>query len=183
MIVLAFGAAAAVIGASSIATFYLESVVAASVTPALAGTLLAVESVAEIEGRVGWGRVGGRWHKSNFPLLAALLVTGAVGYAWLVTASIAPATIVTFPTGRGRLALFNVAIVIRSVATPAFATGTVATGLYGGGIVGPTVYGFLVHGGDYSLAWSFVALAAPVSTAMFYIGGRMLEARVAYFRS
>ena len=181
LVVLAAGAALAVVGGSSIAAFYVESVVAAGISPAVAGTLLAVGSVAGIAGRVGWGWVGGRWHAGHFPLLTALAGVGAIGYLLLGHAPslgpIAIATIVVFTTGWGWPGLFNFAVVVRSAAAPAVATGIVATGMYAGGIAGPFLFGLLVEQGGYSLAWSFVAVMSAASALLLFRGGRKLESR------
>jgi predicted MFS family arabinose efflux permease len=179
LVVLAAGAALAVVGGSSIAAFYVESVVAAGISPAVAGTLLAVGSVAGIAGRVGWGWVGGRWHAGHFPLLTTLAGVGAIGYLLLGHAAslgpVAVATIVVFMTGWGWPGLFNFAVIVRSATAPAVATGIVATGMYAGGIAGPFLFGLLVERGGYSLAWSFVAAMSSASAMLLFRGGRKLE--------
>ncbi len=179
LMVLAAGAACAVVGGSSIAAFYVESVVAAGISPGVAGTLLAIGSVAGIAGRIGWGWVGGRWHAGHFPLLTGLAGVGAVAYFLLGRAPslwpVAVATIVVFITGWGWPGLFNFAVVVRSPTAPAVATGIVATGMYAGGIAGPFLFGLLVERGGYSLAWSFVAAMSSVSAMLLHMGGRKLE--------
>jgi len=180
LVILAAGAALAVVGGSSIAAFYVESVVAAGISPGVAGTLLAIGSIAGIAGRVGWGWVGGRWHAGHVPLLTALAGVGAIGYLLLGHASslgtVVVATIVVFTTGWGWPGLFNFAVVVRSAAAPAVATGIVATGMYAGGIAGPSIFGLLVERGGYSLAWSFVAAMSSASAMLLLRGGRKLEA-------
>ena len=179
LVVLAAGAALAVVGGSSIAAFYVESVVAADISPGVAGTLLAIGSVAGIAGRIGWGWVGDRWHAAHFPLLTTLAGVGAIAYLLLGNAPnlgvIVVATIVVFTTGWGWPGLFNFAVVVRSAAAPAAATGIVATGMYAGGIAGPFLFGLLVERGGYSLAWSFVAAMSSVSAMLLFRGGRKLE--------
>jgi len=179
LIVLALGAAGAVIGGSSLAAFYVESSVAAGLSAGVSGALLATGSVLGISSRIGWGWVAGRWHGSQFPLVGALLVVGSLGFLVLGKVSTAPGiglvTVVVFATGWGWPAVFNLAIVLRSPLAPAFATGIAATGLYSGGIVGPVVFGAIVETSGYSAAWNVVAACVFVGGVLIYLGGRSLE--------
>jgi MFS family permease len=179
LVILAFGAAAAVVGGSSIAAFYVESAVSAGIDPGVAGTLLAVGSLIGVGFRITWGWVGDRSPRTHVPLLSSLLVIGALGFALLGRVSSVPAlavvTIVTFASGWGWPALFNFAIVSRSRSAPALATGIAGTGLYAGGIVGPVAFGALVESADYRAAWTFVSIAAAVAAGLFLVGGRLLE--------
>lgn len=179
LVVLALGASGAVIGGSSLATFYVESSVEAGLSAGVAGALLATGSVLGISSRIGWGWVAGRWYGSQFPLLGAMLVVGSLGFVLLGQVSTAPeiglVTVVLFATGWGWPAVFNFAIVLRSPLAPAFATGIAATGLYSGGIVGPVVFGAIVKDSGYSAAWNFVAVCVFMSGVLIYLGGRSLE--------
>lgn len=181
LVVLAVGAAAAVVGGSSLGAFYVESLVAAGLTPGTAGTLLALGSVVGIGGRLGWGVVAGRVHHTHFPLLVAMMVAGSVSYTLLGhVATFGPVllvTICTFVTGWGWPAVFNFAVVLRSDQAPAVASGIAATGLYAGGIVGPPLFGLIVQNAGYDWAWVFVALCVLVAAGAFLVGGRMLEGR------
>jgi len=183
LVALAIGAAAAVVGGSSIASFYVESAVAGGLSPAAAGTLLAVGSVMGILFRISWGWVAGRWHSAHIPLLGVLLVVGSFGfYMFGQVQRLVPmvlVTLLTFSTGWAWPAIYNFAIVVRTPVAPAFATGITATGLYSGGIFGPVLFGAIVEARGYETAWLFVSVCVAVGGVLIFMAGRSLERRVA----
>ena len=177
--VLALSTGLAVVGGSSLGTFYVESAVAAGIEPGIAGTLLAVGSACGVAGRVMWGWVADRVWEPQFTVLAGMLGAGAIGFAGVGAASgasvLVPATILVFAAGWGWPGLFYHAITARSPKAPAVATGIVASGIYGGGVAGPVVFGFIAEHVSYLAAWLFVAVALLASAVFMLIGGAMLE--------
>lgn len=179
LFVMALGAMLAVVGGSSLATFYVSSAVASGIEPALAGTLLAVGSIFGIAGRIGWGAIGDRYGDAHVMMLLLIMSLGAVGYVLLGRvdsgAALAVATIVTFTTGWAWPGVFNFAVVMRSPEAPAVATGIIGTGLYSGGIVGPLMFGWIVENYSYLQAWTVVAGCSFLAAWFMYLGGRRLE--------
>ncbi len=179
LVLMALGAAMAVIGGSSIAAFYVESAVAAGIRPGVAGALLATGSVTGIGTRILWGAVADRSPRTHVPLLAGLLAFGSLAYVLMGRVSdplaLAAVTVLFFASGWGWPALFQYTVVSRNPGAPAIATGIVGAGLYAGGIVGPLVFGALVERSGYEVAWTYVAMSGAMSAVLFYIGGRWLE--------
>lgn len=179
LVVMAAAAATAVVGGASVAAFYVESAVAAGIRPGVAGTVLAVGSVAGIALRILWGSLGDLSPRLHVPLLTALLAVGAVSFVLMGRVSTPVAltlvTMLTFGTGWGWPAPFNFAIVSRTPSAPALATGIAGTGLYAGGIVGPLMFGAVVEASGYPTAWLCVAVSGACSSVLFYIGGTWLD--------
>lgn len=179
LVMLALGAACAVIGGSSLAAFYVESGVDAGMSAGVVGGLLAAGSVVGIAARVSWGWVGDRFPELHIPLLGAMMLVGAAGYLALGFVggpiTLALVTVITFSTGWGWPALFMFAVVTRSQGAPGAATGIIGTGLYSGGIVGPLVFGALVERYGYEVAWGYVASFVSLGSVLVYSGGRRLE--------
>ncbi len=180
LVLLGIGAAAAVIGGSTLGAFYVESAVAGGIAPGVAGTLLAIGAVTGIVARIGWGWFAGTNHSKHVTLLTALLAAGSGGYLFLGMVDtpflLGVVSVVLFATGWGWPAVFLYAIVARTERAPAAATGIVGAGLYAGGIFGPVVFGAMVESGGYRGAWTFVAVASLVAAGFFFVGGRRLDA-------
>ena len=179
LVVLAAAAATAVVGGASVAAFYVESAVAAGVTPGTAGTILAISSVTGIGARILWGAMGDRSPALHVPVLTVLMAIGAGSFALMgqvhTAGPLLAVTVLAFGTGWGWPALFNFAIVSRNPGAPALATGIAGTGLYAGGIVGPPLFGAVVEASGYPAAWLCVAASAACSSLLMNVGGRWLE--------
>lgn len=179
--ILAVAAGLAVVGGSSLGAFYVESAVAAGISPGLAGSLLAIGSLTGIAGRLAWGWAGDRRPSGHFSVLSVILSVGALAFVALGYAAsprvLLATTIVVFAGGWGWPGLFYHAVTARSLEAPAVASGIVATGIYGGGVGGPVVFGFLVERFGYQVAWLFVGVAVAGAAALMHVGGRRLVAR------
>ena len=179
LVMLALGAACAVIGGSSLAAFYVESGVDAGMSAGVVGGLLAAGSVVGIAARVSWGWVGDRFPELHIPLLGAMMLVGAAGYLalglrrWAHHVGLGHCHHVF--NRLGLACLFMFAVVTRSQGAPGAATGIIGTGLYSGGIVGPLVFGALVERYGYEVAWGYVASFVSLGSVLVYSGGRRLE--------
>lgn len=178
--ILAAATGLAVVGGSSLGAFYVESAVAAGISPGLAGSLLAAGSLTGIVGRLVWGWVGDLAPSSHFTVLSTILAVGAIAFVGLGHAAspwvLLPVTIVVFAGGWGWPGLFYHAVTARSPKAPAVASGIVATGVYAGGVGGPVVFGFLTERLGYQEAWLFVGVAVAGAALLMYLGGRHLAA-------
>jgi len=179
LVVLAIAAGFAVVGGSSLGSFYVESAVAAGIGPGTAGSLLAVGSVVGIVGRLATGWLGDLYMRVHFPVLTALLAVGTLSFVGLGrTSSTVPllvVTIVAFLTGWGWPALYNFAVVVRSPRAPAIASGITATGIYAGGVFGPVAFGAIAERSSYRSAWLMVGISLAISAILMHLGGTMLE--------
>jgi predicted MFS family arabinose efflux permease len=182
LLVLATAAGFAVIGGSSLGSFYVESAVASGIDAGTAGTLLAIGSIIGIAGRLSIGWLGDIYPNTHVPLLTGLLGIGAISFIGLGrTASPTPllvVTVIAFLTGWGWPALYNFAVVVRSPGAPAIASGITATGIYTGGVFGPVAFGMIVERSSYGSAWLMVGISLAISAALMHVGGRMLERSV-----
>jgi MFS family permease len=178
LVVLAAGAAAAVVGGSSLGAFYVESAVFHGMPAGTAGTLLAVGSVLGVGARVAWGWVGDVIRTRHFALISGLLVCGAAGFALLGTSGtvlLVVATAVVFSTGWAWPGVFNYAVVRRNPAAPAVASGITGSGQFAGGIVGPLAFGALVERASYQVAWAATGCCVCLAGVLVYTGGRWLQ--------
>jgi MFS family permease len=151
-------------GASATATaFLVPSATAAGMTPAAAGTTLAVASVSSIAARLlaGWG--ADRFLSLASRGLLVLIGLGALGALLLAAgppgAVIVVAAFLLLAGGAGWTGLGFTAVVRAAPSLPASASALVLTGLAVGGTVGPLLFGVVVSGVGYGVGWLVIAIA------------------------
>lgn len=178
--VLAAGGLFAVMASSSLGAFYVESAVADGIGAGVAGTFLALGSLAGVGTRFVWGWLGDRHPASHFTMLPILLGIGALGFAALgaveASGELLLVTVLVFTTGWAWPSLLSFAVVLRNPETPAAASGIIGTGQFGGGIIGPFTFGLIVEGASFQVAWSAAAGAVAVAGLLMLAGGRWLDA-------
>jgi MFS family permease len=171
--------------ANAVGAFYVESSVAAGVSPAASGWWLAVGGGSGMLARTVWGWLADRRVGRHLPFVGWLMAVGALGLLLLALrpaggAPLMAGTVLTYSAAWGWPGLFNYAIVRQSRAEPSAATGVTQSGLFAGQLVGPPVFGWLVEHGSYRLAWSVFAGLLVVAAALLRFGrSRLLAQRAA----
>lgn len=177
--ILSMGAFSIVVATSSFGAFYVESSVVRGITPALAGTLLAVGSALGVVTRIVWGGIADRQREWHFPMITAFLLIGAIGFSLMGRISggtqLFFLTVLIYGTGWAWPSVLSFAVVQRQPQAPAVASGIIGTGQYGGGIIGPIGFGFLVERFSYQVAWQYAGVMALVAAGFMFVGGRGLS--------
>lgn len=177
LVILAVAAGAGFLAVSSLGAFYVESAVADGVAEGVAGGWFAVGGLVGMTGRIGWGWFADRRQRGHFPLVALLIVLGAVGLALLGFSASAGlralATVLAFGAGWSWMGVFHLGVVRRNPAAPAVATGVIQTGAFVGGVIGPLGFGLMVEHVSHRAAWSAAAVAL-VAAAVLVVVGRHL---------
>ena len=178
LVILATGAAFAVVASSTLAPFYVSSAISHGFEPGEAGWLMSLGGFAGITVRVLAGWLADRRNGGHLRVVAYLLSAGAAGFAFLGSptnhVALILATTLAFGAGWGWAGLFHYAVVRSRSDAPAAATGAVLTGMRTGGIVGPATFGFIVERAGYRTAWWAMASVTLVSVGLMLLGRRSL---------
>jgi MFS family permease len=175
---IAFGLANA--ANSIILAFYVDAAVAAGTSASLAGTLLAVASVAAITVRLTTGIASDRMRSGHLRLCAYLMLAGAVGLGLLATQQpglMAAGLIIGLSGAWGLHAVFWFVLMNAYSATPGTATGMVATVGHTGGSLSPLLFGVVAQEVAYRAAWSIGSVFAVAAAAMMLVLSRRLARR------
>jgi len=155
---------------SSVAAFYVPFVVSTGVEPVVAGGLLALGSVICVVVRLIFGAQADRRRLDEFFMVAVLLVAGSLALGVLTLnlplAALVVTTLVAFGAGWGWPGLFQLGIMRRYPARPAFAAGVAQCGGFIGGILGPYAFGATVGAFSYRTAWIASGAALAVAGAL-----------------
>ncbi len=161
----AFGTAAA----SGVGIFLTDSAVSMGLSPANAGILLAVGSVAGIIARVGSGVLADRSGGPQFKLIAVMLAVGAVtmalggtGNTWLLVLG----TIGAFGGGWAWTGIFFLSLVKTNPDRPGTVAGIGTFGLGVGNASGPLLFGVAAQTYSYGIAWLGAAVVAGVAAVL-----------------
>lgn len=167
--------------ASSLAAFLVTSATRSGLGVAAAGYVAAVAGGFGLIARLVVGAAADRRGGRHFPVVAAMLAVGALGYAGLAAGTalrspvlFVPAAAVAFGVGWGWNGLFNFAVVRTHPTAAAWATGVTQTGGRLGSVVGPVAFGLLADHVSFAVAWLFSAAAAAASAALMLVGRRVL---------
>lgn len=156
--------------ATAVAMFLVDSIVRGGSSAAVAGTLLAVGSVAAAGMRFASGNLADRREGVELKVCAALVAGGALG---MVGLAFTPGGIVTVLAvvlamggGWGWPALFNLSVLRANRAAPAAAIGITQMGLWLGSAAGPLGFGFLADAAGYPTAWLCCAAGSAGSALL-----------------
>jgi MFS family permease len=141
--------------ATGLAAFIVEWGVAAGMSPARAGLLLASGSAAAVAIRVLTGWRADRSSVNPLLLVSGMLAAGLAGLALLMTGRpvlLFAGALLGLGCGWGWNGLLVYAVVRLNPRAPAAATGVSQTGLYLGGMIGPMIFGVLVQQRSYTAA-------------------------------
>lgn len=143
-------------GGNAMATFFVASATSTTVSPAVAGLLLALGSGMGIATRVIAGWAADRILIHPLRVVTVLMSVGGFGLALLgspVLALLLLGVVVGFGAGWGWNGLLNYAVVRDNPHAPARATGITQAGLYLGGVAGPMIFGLVSEHVSYQAAW------------------------------
>lgn len=164
---------------STVPSFYVTSAVDAGSATTLAGTVLAVASIATILIRMMAGVVADRMSDRHLRLCVGGQLAGTVGLLLLASADptlMALGGILALAGTWGFHGVFWFAMVRSYPDTPGAITGAVAPGALLGGVAGPLIFGAIAAGRGYSTGWLFAAGLALMAAATTHIGVRRLAA-------
>lgn len=163
---LGFGTGAA----TAAATFLVPSITANGASSSVAGTILAIASLASIGARVAVGRWADTEGAAPVPVIGVMLLLGGAAAAVLAAGLALPivviASIVVLAAGWGWTGLAFLAVVRANPEAPAAAAGVVLTGLGAGGALGPLAFGALADRASYPLAWTAAVGALLVGAGL-----------------
>ncbi len=181
LVVLAAGLGLGMFAAGGLTAFLVSSAVADGFGKGAAGLVAAGAGGAAVVVRVATGALADRRGGRHFPVVAAMLACGAVGYALLALSAgttahwlLVPAAVLALGAGWGWNGLFNFAVVRSHRHAPARATGITQVGGRLGGVLGPLSVGFLASHSSYTVAWTVTAVAALVGAATVLLGRQLL---------
>ncbi len=169
---LLLAAAAAAMGtaaASGVGIFLTDSAVAMGISPAGAGILLAVGSVAGIIARVGTGVMADRTGGPQFKLIALMLAVGAATMALGGTGNnllLVLGTIGAFTGGWAWTGIFFLSLIKTNPDRPGAVAGIGTAGLGVGNASGPLLFGVVAQSFGYGTAWLGAAMLAAVAAVL-----------------
>lgn len=156
--------------ATAAATFLVPSVTANGASSSVAGTVLAIASLASIGVRIGVGRWADTEGAAPVPVISVMLVLGGAAAAVLASGLALPvvmlAAVVVLAAGWGWTGLAFLAVVRANPEAPAAAAGVVLTGLGAGGALGPLAFGALADRASYPIAWAAAVGALLVGASL-----------------
>jgi MFS family permease len=166
-----FGTAAA----SGVGIFLTDSAVAMGSSPAAAGVLLAVGSLAGIVTRVGTGIMADRKGGPQFRLISVMLAIGAVtmalggtGNTWLLVLG----TVGAFTGGWAWTGIFFLSLVRTFPERPGAVAGIGTAGLGVGNAAGPLLFGVVAQTSSYGVAWLAAGIVAAAGAALMALARR-----------
>ena len=170
---LALGMTSAVVAASSIGSLGAAEAVAAGLSPAAAGLLIAAGGVAELAVRLAAGASADRWHFDSLHAVALLTAVGAVGWLLMAVGAGRPVMPESSWSGLvvGQCVRLGLARTAASRGCPALSTATAAasgvtmTGVVVGAGGGSDALGQRHLDGRVGWAWATAALAALIGSA------------------
>jgi MFS family permease len=178
LLALAGGCAAA--PGNALATFYVDSAVAAGLSVTSAGLWLVLGSIIGMIGRLGWGWVIDRWPGRPLRLMSLLLIVGSLGMVLLALDDVlwlGAGTILAFGAGWAWKGLFNLSIVQQYPLAPSAAVGVTQAGVFTGSVFGPIGFALLLEQGGFRLAWVCTGGVLLTSPLVISVVRRMLRRR------
>lgn len=169
VVVAAIAAAFGTASASGVGIFITDSAVAMGMSPAGAGLLLAVGSVAGIVTRVATGARADRTGGPQFKLIAAMLAVGAVTMALGGTGNTAlliVGTVGAFTGGWAWTGIFFLSLVKTNPDRPGAVAGIGTAGLGVGNAAGPALFGLAAGSISFGAAWFGAAVVAGVGAVL-----------------
>lgn len=173
----AIGAALGTTAASGVGVFLTESAVAMGVSPAGAGLLLALGSVAGIVARISAGVAADRIGGIQFRLISLMLAVGAVTIALGGTGSttlLIVGTLGTFTGGWAWTGVFFLSLIKANPQTPGAAAGVGTFSLGLGNAAGPLLFGIAAESMSFQAAWIGAGVVAGLGALSMWLAQRSL---------
>jgi MFS family permease len=182
---LAVTAAFGNLAASGMVSFLVLYAVEQDLSPAAAGLVLAVSSLAAGLARAGFGALADRRPGRALDLVVCLLTLGALGFGLLATgepAAIVAGAIVAGGVGWGWSGLMVLALVEKNSKSPGWAVGVGMSGVFVGAAIGPLLTGLIANAASFQAAWlvgaGFTLAAAAVALSARRLDRRSVSARL-----
>ncbi|MFD0487004.1 MFS transporter [Saccharopolyspora spinosporotrichia] len=155
--------------ANALGAFVTTTAVHVGFSPAAAGLVLALGSVAGLTIRLLAGVAADRWNPDLLRVVTAMLLVGSVGYG-LMALGTPPLLLagVAFGFGAGWAwpGLLNFAVARIAPDRVARATSFSQSGVYFGGSAGPLLFGFIAEQAGLTAAWLAAGSAAIVAAVL-----------------
>lgn len=165
--------------ATALATFFVDSAVAADVSEPAAGVMLAVASSFGVLARISLGVFADRRPQvDRMRVVGSLLALGLVGFAMLAVGGPAWSLIgvvAGYVLGWSWPGLLHLVVATHDQVSPARATGGLQVGIALGSGVGPLLFGQLVEFASYAWAWTAAGLAALIAAGAALLSVRQLH--------
>ncbi len=181
LMALAVGMALGMFAVSGFVAFLAIGAVHDGFSRAGAGYLVAAVGAVAVVTRIAMGVHADRRDEGHFPVVAAMLTAGGIGYLLVAVASaghvrwlFAAAAIAAAGAGWGWNARFNLAVVRAHLHAPAKATGFTDVGGRLGGVLGPVVVGQVLDHASYDVAWLVMTAAAFGAAGAVLVGRHQL---------
>lgn len=171
----AVAAALGTAAASGVGIFLTDSAVSMGMSPASAGLLLALGSVAGIIARIATGAMADRIGGPQFHVIAAMLTVGAVTMALGGTGNTALLIIGTlgaFTGGWAWTGIFFLSLVRTNPERAGAVAGIGIAGLGVGNASGPLLFGVLAESFSFGVAWFGAAVVAGIAAVLMAIARR-----------
>lgn len=163
---------------STVTTFYVASAADAGSTPAFAGTVLAVASLAAIGARLLAGVISDRLVTGHLTMCAALVGLGSFGIALLATANprwMSVGLVIALMGNWGFNGVFWFALVRSFPDTPGRITGAASPGGLIGSTLGPLLMGAVIDATGFRVAWLIATVIGAIAATTLVAGGRRLS--------
>ena len=181
LVVIAVGFGFGTAAATALATFLVESAVAAGISLSSAGLLLAASSVLGVASRLYAGWLADRRGAGHLRVVGLMLAIGTVGLVGLALGN-PLATVVgalpAFAFGWGWTGLLNFAIARINPNRPASSTGVLLFGAATGAAAGPLIFGITVETMGFAFGWSVAAGGMLLGALLIEAGRRMILAEL-----
>lgn len=169
LLLTATAAGLGMVAASGVGVFLTQSAVAMGLSPASAGLLLAVGSVAGIIARIATGILADRHGGQQLGVISCMLAAGAV--TMLLGAGgagplLVVGTIGTFAAGWGWSGLLFLSLIRASPGAPGAAAGVGVAGLASGNGLGPLLFGVTAQMVSFNAAWAGAATVSALSALL-----------------
>lgn len=173
-----FGAAAA----STLGPFLVPSMVEGGVSATFAGQVLAIGGGAAVAVRIVAGLIADARGISGFPVAAALLALGSVGFLLLGFADShlvwVAASVLAFGAGWGWPGVYHLGVVAANPSAVGAATGLSQVGIYIGGVGAPFLFGVMAANSNWAGAWAVTAFWAVAGAYFFTKASLAIPGRV-----
>jgi MFS family permease len=182
LVVLATGFGLGLFGASGLTAFLVTSAVTMGFAKGTPGLIASLAAAAAVGARIASGIRADRRGSAHFPVVAAMLATGALGYGLLALSSetdIRWLFVVGAVVALGRGGAGTARSTSRSsvpIGAPARATGVTQVGGRLGGMLGPVIVGIVVDHWSYAAAWLLAGATSLVGAGAVLIGRHLLIA-------
>ncbi len=179
LIVLGAGVGCGALAAASLGSFMTSSLHRAGFAEGNAGLLAALGSLIVIAVRLTLGARADRTGTEPFPMVASMMLVGAIGFAVMSTIRPVPLLLgglVGYAAGWGWPGLFNLGIAQANPNGPAAASGVTQTGTYLGAAAGPFLFGSLAEHVSYHAAFVAASISALVGGICIVVGRRRVIA-------